>query len=75
MAYDTYISSDKAIMLGKPCITGTRITVELILKKMGEGANVIDLIEAYPHISEVQILAAIQYAAAVIANDEFLLLA
>lgn len=34
-----YIESDHTIMLGKPIVKGTRLTVELILKKLAEGAT------------------------------------
>ena len=59
-------------MLGKPCIKGTRITVELILKKMSEGAHINDLLESYPHLNANQILACTAYAAAVISSEEIL---
>ena len=57
------ISSDPAVMLGKPCIKGTRITVELILRKLGAGRTFTDLHEAYPDLTEPQILAALAFAA------------
>jgi uncharacterized protein (DUF433 family) len=57
------ISSDPAVMLGKPCIKGTRITVELILRWLAEGRSFDELLEAYPHISEEDIKAALAYAA------------
>ena len=61
------------VMLGKPVIRGTRITVELILRKLGEGATHKDLLEAYPHLSEADIQAAITYAADTIAHEETVL--
>jgi uncharacterized protein (DUF433 family) len=61
---------DPAIMLGKPTIRGTRITVELILRKLSEGATESDLLEAYPHLSPDDIRAAIKYAADVVAHEE-----
>ena len=57
------IKSDPQIMLGKPCIKGTRITVELILRKLGAGHTVGDLIEAYPHLTVEDIHAALSFAA------------
>lgn len=57
------ISIDPAVMLGKPCIKGTRITVELILRWLSAGRSFAELIEAYPHISEDDIRAALDYAA------------
>ncbi len=57
------ISTDPDVMLGKPCIKGTRITVELILRWLSEGRTFAELLEAYPHISEGDIKAALAYAA------------
>jgi len=57
------ISIDPAVMVGKPCIKGTRITVELILRWLSEGRSFAELLEAYPHITEDDIKAALAYAA------------
>lgn len=51
------------VMLGKPVIWGTRITVELILRKLSEGATEAELLEAYPRLSQADIQAALAYAA------------
>ena len=48
-------------MLGKPVIKGTRITVELILRKLAEGATPADIVTMYPHLEEADVLAALQY--------------
>ncbi|WP_396153025.1 DUF433 domain-containing protein [Flavobacterium sp.] len=66
------IVRDLAIMNGKPLIKGTRITVELILKKLSEGATVEDLLKIYPQITAKQIMAVLDYAANVISNEELL---
>jgi uncharacterized protein (DUF433 family) len=58
------------VMLGKPVIRGTRITVELLLRKLSEGATEEDLLEAYPHITREDIKAAIAYAADTIAENK-----
>ena len=60
-------------MLGKPVIRGTRIPVELILRKLGEGATEQDLLEAYPRLTTEDIHAAMLYAAEVIAHDELII--
>ena len=57
------ISSDPAVMMGKPCIKGTRITVELILRKLGAGRSMTDLLEAYPQLTEDDVRAALAFAA------------
>ena len=57
------ISIDPAVMMGKPCIKGTRVTVELILRKLGAGRSFADLLEAYPHLTEDDVRAALAFAA------------
>lgn len=57
------ISVDPAVMMGKPCIKGTRITVELILRKLGTGHSFADLLEAYPKLTEDDFRAALAFAA------------
>jgi len=58
------------VMLGKPVIRGTRITVELILRRISEGATEGDLIASYPHLTRDDIRAAVAFAADAIANQE-----
>lgn len=58
-----HIAVDPQVMLGKPVIRGTRIPVELLLRKLAEGATERTLIEAYPQLKPVQIQAALAYAA------------
>lgn len=70
MEYAKYITRDPAIMLGKPIIKGTRITVELLIRKLAGGYSIESLLESYPHISKEQILAAFEYIADLIANEE-----
>jgi uncharacterized protein (DUF433 family) len=66
------IEVNAKIMLGKPVIRGTRITVELLLHNLAGGATEADLLEAYPSISQEDIRAAILYAAAVVAHEDTL---
>lgn len=63
------IVSDPNIMMGKPVIRGTRITVEMILEKMSAGETTEDLLEAYPHLSREGILAALGFAAKALRAD------
>jgi uncharacterized protein (DUF433 family) len=67
------IEINPKVMLGKPVIRGTRITVELILRKLAEGATSKELAEAYPHLSKDDIAAAITYAADTVAHEETVL--
>jgi uncharacterized protein (DUF433 family) len=64
------IVSDPDIMMGKPTIKGTRITVELILTKLGEGMTVDELLEAYPHLKSDDVLAALSFAADYLRNED-----
>jgi uncharacterized protein (DUF433 family) len=67
------IEIDPAVMLGKPVIRGTRIAVELILRKLAEGATEADLLDAYPRLERADILAALAYAAETVAHETVLL--
>lgn len=63
MSYQNVIVRDKSILGGKPVIPGTRISVELVLKKkLSKGATVPDLLGNYPHLQAFQICAALEYA-------------
>lgn len=68
-----HIEINPDVMLGKPVIRGTRIPVELILRKLSEGATEADLLDAYPRLTRADIQAALAYAAASLANDVILL--
>ena len=68
------IEINPKIMLGKPVIRGTRITVELILRKLEEGASEADMLDAYPHLSREDVRAAVLYAADVLAHEEIMLM-
>ncbi len=67
------IEINARVMLGKPVIRGTRIMVELILRKLSEGASEADLLEAYPRLRREDIDAAIGYAADTLAHEETVL--
>jgi uncharacterized protein (DUF433 family) len=70
--YKERITVDPNLMLGKPVIKGTRITVELILKKLSEDMPFEDLLKAYPHLTKDDILAALSYSADVISQEELI---
>ena len=67
------IEINPKVMLGKPVIRGTRVTVELILRKLGEGATQRELLEAYPNLTQIDLQAAITFAADTLAHDETVL--
>ena len=55
------ITSDPAIMMGKPVITGTRITVELVLEQLSADETIERLLDAHPRLTLVGIHAALAY--------------
>jgi uncharacterized protein (DUF433 family) len=57
------IMCDPSIMLGKPIVRGTRITVELILEKLAAGEPIEQLLEAHPRLTRPAVLAALDFAA------------
>ena len=64
------IEVNPRVMLGKPVIRGTRIPVELILRKLSQGATETALLDAYPHLTREDIYAAMRYAADTVAHEE-----
>lgn len=64
------IAVDPEVMVGKPVIRGTRIPVALILKMLGQGIPVEEILREYPRLEKVDIEAAIAYAAHVVEHEE-----
>jgi uncharacterized protein (DUF433 family) len=58
-----FITVDPAVMMGKPVVTGTRITVELILDKLGAGETIDQILAEHPRLTREGILAALNFAA------------
>ncbi len=65
------IVSNPKVMMGKPVIAGTRITVELILEKIAAGETIEQILDAHPQLTREAIQAALPYAFAVIAPGVF----
>lgn len=63
MTITNRIEVNPKVMMGKPVIRGTRIPIELILRKLGEGATENDLLDAYPRLTKADIQAAINISA------------
>jgi uncharacterized protein (DUF433 family) len=57
------IVSDPKVMMGKPVIAGTRLTVDLILEKLGSGESMEAVLEAHPRLTRDAVLAALRFAA------------
>jgi uncharacterized protein (DUF433 family) len=60
------------VMMGKPCLRGTRIPVYLILEKLGAGETAEEILAAYPQLTKDHITAALQYAASLASNEVIL---
>ena len=64
------IEINPKVILGKPDMRGTHITVELLLGRLSEGATEGELLQDYPHLTAEDIRAAIKYAADAVAHEE-----
>ena len=65
-AWEKWITTNADVMMGKPVIRGTRITVELILERLGAGETVDDLLISHHNLSQEAIQAALAFAADVL---------
>ncbi|MFT3728928.1 MAG: DUF433 domain-containing protein [Terricaulis sp.] len=59
----TRITRDPKIMMGKPCVAGTRVTVEAILEDLSDGMSAVQVAEAYDGLTDEDVRAALDYAA------------
>jgi len=64
------ITRDPKILLGKPIIKGTRISVELIMRKLASGYSIEQVLSSYPHITLHQIQACFECTANLIADEQ-----
>ena len=65
------IVSDPTVMMGKPVIAGTRITVELVLEKLAAGETVDQILDAHPRLTREGIQAALTFAAEALRAQAF----
>ena len=72
MNYQERITVNPKVMLGKPIIKGTRITVEIILRKIAGGYSFDEIIEMYPYITKEDIMASVSYAVSVMESEDTL---
>lgn len=63
------IISDPKIMMGKPIVAGTRITVELILEKLSDGETFEQILQSHPKLTKEGIQAALAFAARTLESD------
>jgi uncharacterized protein (DUF433 family) len=68
------IVSDPEILVGKPTIKGTRISVELLLDRMADGWSMDDLLTSYPHITREDVLAALAFVSEIFKEESFVAL-
>jgi len=64
-----FVEANPAVMMGKPVIRGTRITVELILEKLAAGETVDQIVDAHPRLTREAVLAAIEFGARALRAD------
>lgn len=72
MDWRNRITSDPAVLAGKPVIKGTRISVELILGWLANGWSHEQILESYPHITREDILAALAFAAEMMHEEQYI---
>jgi uncharacterized protein (DUF433 family) len=63
------IIADPKVMMGKPVISGTRVTVELVLEKLAAGESVEQILSEHPRLTDEGVRAAIAFAAEVLRAD------
>jgi uncharacterized protein (DUF433 family) len=63
------IVSDPSIMMGKPVIVGTRITVESILERLAAGESISEVVASHPRLTEAAVRDALAFAAAALRAD------
>ena len=66
---DSQIISDPAVMMGKPVVAGTRITVDLILEKMASGETIEQIVGAHPRLTRQSVLAALDFASRALRSE------
>lgn len=70
--YENRIIVDPKIMIGKPIIKGTRITVELVLRLLAQGEKVDEILEAYPHLEQKDVYAVLEYAEEIVKEERIM---
>lgn len=64
------ITVDPKVMVGKPVISGTRIPVAMILRMLGQGISIEEILHEYPRLQRADVEAALAYAAYVVENED-----
>ena len=66
------IDINPQVMLGKPVIRGTRITVEIILEQISAGSSTEEILVEYPRLTREDVLATVAYAREILSTDEII---
>lgn len=69
MGWHDRIISNPDILVGKPSIKGTRISVELVLDRLANGWTFEDVLASYPHITREDVMACLAFAASVVGEE------
>ncbi|MFN0201069.1 MAG: DUF433 domain-containing protein [Bacteroidia bacterium] len=64
-----YIVSNPAILKGKPCLAGTRISIDVVLEWLASGATLTEIVQKYPHLKIEALQEALLYAAQLFKNE------
>ena len=71
MDWREHIVVDPAVLVGKPVIKGTRISVELLLDRFADGWSYDDVLAAYPHLTREQVQAAVTFASELFKEEKY----
>lgn len=75
MDWKQRIIVDPGVLVGKPVIRGTRISVQLLLDRVADGWTMEDILESYPHLTREDVLAAFSFAAELFREETFVAIA
>lgn len=75
MNWRDYIVSDPEILVGKPAVKGTRLSVDLILDRLADGWTTEDLFQAYPRLTPEALQAVFAFAAEVLKDEDYIAIA
>ena len=67
---NSLIETNPAVMMGKPVVAGTRITVESILERIAAGESVEQIVDSHPRLTDESVRAALGFAAHVLGTDD-----
>jgi uncharacterized protein (DUF433 family) len=69
--WKSHITVDPDVLVGKPIIKGTRISVELLMDRLADGWTIEQILESYPRVSREDVLAAIAFVTEVFREEDY----